>query len=175
MKRITAALLLCLVLCLCAGCGKEEAAVSVSEAFVTPTPEPTEEPAAEATPEPAEEPEEAEPVEEEPEEEPEEEEPAPQQSTNTAPAQSQPQSQPDPTPAPTEAPTPAPDPRDVALGLIGQDVNALIAAVGEPYSSNYLPSCINMNGAMDGYLDFGTFAVYTVRYADGFESILDVE
>ena len=182
MKRILTVLVaLCLLLCCFAGCNKSEPeTVTVSETFVTPTPEPTAEPTPEPTPEPTEEPveEEEEPAEEadEPAEEEEEEAPAPQTTnTNTnSNSNSNSNSQPkaDPTPEPT--PEPTPDPKTVALGLIGQDVSALYDAVGQPNSSQYVGSCLNFM-AEDGYLVYDSFSVFTLRYSDGTEIIQDVD
>ena len=182
MKRILTVLVaLCLLLCCFAGCNKSEPeTVTVSESFVTPTPEPTAEPTPEPTPEPTEEPveEEEEPAEEADEPAEEEEAPAPQTTntntnTNTN-SNSNSNSQPkaDPTPEPT--PEPTPDPKTVALGLIGQDVSALYAAVGQPLSSQYVGSCLNFM-AEDGYLVYDSFSVFTLRYSDGTEIIQDVD
>ena len=83
-----------------------------------------------------------------------------------------------PEPAPSAAPsaalpdealkpdvTEAPTPEEEALALMksfeGKDLSELVAAVGEPLSSTYVPSCLG--SGQDGELKFDGFTVITYR------------
>ena len=59
-----------------------------------------------------------------------------------------------------------------AQELIGEDVAVLYAAIGEPNSSDYAPSCL-VDGE-DGELYYDEFVVYTQRTASG-ETVYYVE
>ncbi len=168
MKKLFPVLLaaLCLILIVCAACGgnKTEANVSVSatmEPSPTPsptptaTPEPTVTPEATATPEPTATPEATD---------------AAQSGTSTnsnsnSNANSNANTQ-------TEEADDI-DPRTVAQGLVGQSVDALFSAIGQPGSSSYVASCLVIGGE-DGTLYYSGFEVDTVRYGDGTEVILGV-
>lgn len=182
MKKILpvliAALALVLLLAACGG-NNETADIHVSATMApTDTPAPTAEPTPEPTdtPEPTAEPEQTEEpaTTEAPEntDAPAEEAPAPAETT--AAAASDPTAAPESTPEPTPEPTAAPDNRSIALGMIGQDINALYAAVGSPNSTDYAASCMIVGGD-DGILYYDDFTVYTYRYADGTEFINFVE
>ena len=100
----------------------------------------------------------------------------------------------EPTAAPTEEPAatepaatepaaepeetePAAEPEDSLLETAktfeGADVNELIAAIGEPESSDYAPSCLGEGE--DGNLYYDGFTVYTYRDVDGTEVVNYVE
>ena len=100
----------------------------------------------------------------------------------------------EPTAAPTEEPAatepaatepaaepeetePAAEPEDSLLETAktfeGADVNELIAAIGEPESSDYAPSCLGEGE--DGNLYYEGFTVYTYRDTDGTETVNYVE
>ncbi len=91
---------------------------------------------------------------------------------------------PEPTPEPTTEPTPEPTPEPApeesaavaskadAEALIGATVEELFAAIGEPDSSDYAPSCIGPGE--DGNLYYEDFVVYTYR-EDGTETVEYVE
>lgn len=64
------------------------------------------------------------------------------------------------------------DPLRTAQELIGEDVAVLYAAIGEPNSSDYAPSCL-VDGE-DGELYYDEFVVYTQRTAGG-ETVYYVE
>ncbi len=74
-----------------------------------------------------------------------------------------------PTAAPTAAPateTPAPTAaelslKDKATACIGKSVEELYAAIGEPDTSDYAPSCLG--SGEDGILYYDGFSVYTYR------------
>lgn len=83
------------------------------------------------------------------------------------------------TPAPTAEPVPEPTPAvettdvgmseepdlyTVAKGFEGKSLSELIAAIGEPLSSDYAPSCLG--SGEDGLLEYDGFAVYTYREGD---------
>lgn len=80
--------------------------------------------------------------------------------------------------APVESNEPAPEPEaepdlfTTARELIGEDVAVLYAAIGEPNSSDYAPSCL-VDGE-DGELYYDEFVVYTQRTASG-ETVYYVE
>lgn len=85
-----------------------------------------------------------------------------------------------PTQAPTEAPTEPPAPpkltaeemKAIAMSMIGHQVSELIAAIGSPVSTAYVPSCL-VDGE-DGMLYYDGFTVYTER-TGGLEEITYVE
>ena len=100
----------------------------------------------------------------------------------------------EPTAAPTEEPAatepaatepaaepeetePAAEPEDSLLETAktfeGADVNELIAAIGEPESSDYAPSCLGEGE--DGNLYYDGFTVYTYRDTDGTHTVNSVE
>ena len=59
---------------------------------------------------------------------------------------------------------------EIAAGLVGQDVQALYDAIGEPNSFEYAVGCYE-NGD-DGYLYYDGFYVTTYRYDNGAETIM---
>ena len=63
-------------------------------------------------------------------------------------------------------------PADIARGLIGAEVEELYAAIGEPLSANYAPSCLGPGE--DGELTYDGFIVYTYR-EEGSETVEDVD
>ena len=62
---------------------------------------------------------------------------------------------------------------ETAKTFEGADVNELIAAIGEPESSDYAPSCLGEGE--DGNLYYDGFTVYTYRDTDGTETVNYVE
>ena len=105
--------------------------------------------------------------------------------TATAEPQKTPEPTPEPTPAPVETtpepnleptpePTPAPenDLKATAESFIGASLDELIAAIGEPESSDYAPSCLG--DGEDGNLYYDGFVVYTYR-ENGTETVEYVE
>lgn len=60
-----------------------------------------------------------------------------------------------------------------ALDLIGASKDDLIAAIGEPFASSYVESCLVVGGE-DGFLYYDNFTVETIRRSDGSEFIYDV-
>lgn len=103
----------------------------------------------------------------------------------TQPVQTQPAEAPAPAPAapeekpaaPAEKPAapeekPAADPKETAMGLVGRPVSELYAAIGQPVSSDYAPSCL-VEGGEDGELAYNGFTVYTVKDSSG-ETVYDV-
>lgn len=83
-----------------------------------------------------------------------------------------PEATPEPTPEPVERPFPQNDLKSTAESFIGAAVEELIAAIGEPESSDYAPSCIGPGE--DGNLYYEGFIVYTYR-EDGTETVEYVE
>lgn len=61
---------------------------------------------------------------------------------------------------------------EAAQGLIGEDVEKLYDAIGQPDGSSYASSCIG--DGEDGELSYDGFHVYTYRAPDGAESVQDV-
>lgn len=109
----------------------------------------------------------------------------PEEAVRTAPVQTQPVEAPpalEPAPeeahaAPVEEPAapaekPAADPKATAANLVGRPVSELYAAIGQPVSSDYAPSCL-VEGGEDGELTYNGFTVYTVKDASG-ETVYDV-
>ena len=90
---------------------------------------------------------------------------------STAPSQ-QPSEKPsgDPSPSPSESDA-AGDLKEQAMTFIGQSVDDLIAAIGEPTGSDYAPSCLG--SGEDGELFYDGFSVYTYREG-GSEIVQDV-
>lgn len=75
------------------------------------------------------------------------------------------------TPEPDETPVPEPS-KERAEEYIGKTVEELYAAVGEPNSSDYAPSCLG--DGEDGNLYYNDFTVYTYR-ENGTETVEYVE
>ena len=179
-KTVLLLLVVSMLICVFAACGKEAATeqVSVSESFVAPeTPEPTEEPEeetaeeeapADATPSPSPSPSPS------PKAEEKSTDSGNSGSTNSS-ANSNSNSQSTTTQSestPAEE-TESVDPLTAAQGCIGASVSTLKSAIGEPNSSNYVASCLQPD-TEDGYLSYDGFTVATVRYADGTEVVSDV-
>lgn len=85
----------------------------------------------------------------------------------------------EPSPQPSEEPaeeTPDAEPeeslKDIAMGFVGKELSELIAAIGEPESSDYAPSCLG--DGEDGNLYYDGFTVYTYREG-GVETVEYVE
>ena len=89
----------------------------------------------------------------------------------------------EPSAAPEESEAPAeeseapaeeePSPLEAAKAFEGAPLEDLIAAVGEPLSSDYAPSCLGEGE--DGNLYYDGFTVYTYRDTDGTETVNYVE
>ena len=62
---------------------------------------------------------------------------------------------------------------ETARGYEGAALGDLIAAIGEPESSDYAPSCLGEGE--DGNLYYDGFTVYTYRDVDGSETVSYVE
>lgn len=63
----------------------------------------------------------------------------------------------------------------LATECIDQSVAVLYEKVGQPVSSDYVPSCLDPDGgAEDGELAYQGFIVYTYRKGDT-ETVVDVE
>ena len=60
-----------------------------------------------------------------------------------------------------------------AKEFIDKPLSELIAAIGEPISSDYAPSCLD-GGGEDGELLYDGFTVYTHKVGDT-ETVIDVE
>lgn len=62
-----------------------------------------------------------------------------------------------------------------AEGCIGQSADTLLETIGEPSYTEYASSCMEMN-AEDGVLYYNSygFYVYTLRSADGTETVMAV-
>lgn len=75
-----------------------------------------------------------------------------------------------PAPEPTPEPAPAVTKSD-AQAFIGRSASSLIAAIGQPLSRSYAPSCLG--DGEDGELIYSGFTVYTYREGDT-ETVLDV-
>ena len=78
----------------------------------------------------------------------------------------------------TEETAPADEPEgesllETAKTFEGAPVEDLIAAIGEPESSDYAPSCLGEGE--DGNLYYDGFTVYTYRDTDGSEIVSYVE
>ena len=143
----------------------EDAALVPTETPAEQSPAQDEDPvppadAAAGTNEPAPQP----PAKPEPKPEP-EPQPAPTPAPQPEPAP-EPTPAPDPAPAPEPAPEPAADPKATAQSLVGHQVSELYAAIGRPISSDYAPSCLDLEGE-DGELVYDGFVVYTLKTAGG--------
>ena len=89
----------------------------------------------------------------------------------------------EPSAAPEESEAPAeeseapaeeePSPLEAAKEFEGAPLEDLIAAIGEPLSSDYAPSCLGEGE--DGNLYYDGFTVYTYRDVDGSETVNYVE
>ena len=81
--------------------------------------------------------------------------------------------EPQPAAEPSPEPTPVPPAatKEAAMAYIGRSVSDLIAAIGQPNSRNYAPSC--MGDGEDGELLYNGFTVYTYREG-GVETVEDV-
>ena len=66
-----------------------------------------------------------------------------------------------------------PSPLEAAKEFEGAPLEDLIAAIGEPLSSDYAPSCLGEGE--DGNLYYDGFTVYTYRDTDGTETVNYVE
>ena len=66
-----------------------------------------------------------------------------------------------------------PSPLEAAKEFEGAPLEDLIAAIGEPLSSDYAPSCLGEGE--DGNLYYDGFTVYTYRDTDGEETVNYVE
>ena len=66
-----------------------------------------------------------------------------------------------------------PSPLEAAKAFEGAPLEDLIAAIGEPLSSDYAPSCLGEGE--DGNLYYDGFTVYTYRDTDGTETVNYVE
>lgn len=66
-----------------------------------------------------------------------------------------------------------PSPLEAAKEFEGAPLEDLIAAIGEPLSSDYAPSCLGEGE--DGNLYYDGFTVYTYRDVDGSETVSYVE
>lgn len=104
--------------------------------------------------------------------------------TNTVPstAPSEPAASDTSTPEPAAESSETPEPAaeetgdsllDIAKGYEGASVDELIAAIGEPNSSDYAPSCLGEGE--DGNLYYDGFTVYTYRDTSGAETVNYVE
>ena len=93
--------------------------------------------------------------------------PGPAQSvTAPAPEPSKPVISEEPVIVTRPAPQPAADPKATAQSLVGHQVSELYAAIGRPVSSDYAPSCLDLEGE-DGELVYDGFVVYTLKTAGG--------
>ena len=136
----------------------EDAAIVPTETPAEQSPAQDEDPAPEPAPTPAPQPEPA------PTPEP---KPEPQPAPQPTPApQPEPAPTPEPAPEPEPAPQPAADPKATAQSLVGHQVSELYAAIGRPVSSEYAPSCLDLEGE-DGELVYDGFVVYTLKTAGG--------
>lgn len=93
-------------------------------------------------------------------------------SVSTAPSE-QPAASPTSDEQPSASPTPAgpEDLKELAMTFIGENVEDLIDAIGEPTGSDYAPSCLG--SGEDGELFYDGFSVYTYREGDT-ETVQDV-
>ena len=98
---------------------------------------------------------------------------------NASPADVPAPSQPAETAAPSAAlpdanlePVAEPTPFEIAQGFIDHPLEELIAAIGEPLSSVYGPSCL-IPGGQDGQLQYDGFWIYSVKDGE-METVKDV-
>ena len=86
----------------------------------------------------------------------------------------EPAAEPSAAPEASEAPAEEePSPLEAAKAFEGAPLEDLIAAIGEPLSSDYAPSCLGEGE--DGNLYYDGFTVYTYRDVDGSETVNYVE
>ena len=64
--------------------------------------------------------------------------------------------------------------KELAESCIDKSVTELKALIGEPESSEYVPSCLSPGKGEDGNLFYDGFTVYTYRY-EGKETVSFVE
>ena len=98
---------------------------------------------------------------------------------NASPADVPAPSQPAETAAPSAAlpdanlePVAEPTPFEIAQGFIDHPLDELVAAIGEPLSSVYGPSCL-IPGGQDGQLQYDGFWIYSVKDGE-METVKDV-
>ena len=98
---------------------------------------------------------------------------------NASPADVPAPSQPAETAAPSVAlpdanlePVGEPTPFEIAQGFIDRPMEELVAAIGEPLSSVYGPSCL-IPGGQDGQLQYDGFWIYSVKDGE-METVKDV-
>ena len=98
---------------------------------------------------------------------------------NASPADVPAPSQPAETAAPSAAlpdanlePVGEPTPFEIAQGFIDRPLEELVAAIGEPLSSVYGPSCL-IPGGQDGQLQYDGFWIYSVKDGE-MEAVKDV-
>ena len=65
-----------------------------------------------------------------------------------------------------------PTPFEIAQGFIDHPLDELVAAIGEPLSSVYGPSCL-IPGGQDGQLQYDGFWIYSVKDGE-METVKDV-
>lgn len=167
MRKILSVLLAIALLCALCACGGQTQAAPEAPAeektapAVPAAPVPQPEVPAPAPEDPVEEPAEA-PAEPAPQEEPAEDPAAPAAPADQPADKPAPAAEPE---KPAETPAkPAGDPKAIAQGLVGRPVSELYAAIGQPLSADYAPSCL-IDGD-DGELTYDGFVVYTERGAD---------
>ncbi len=66
------------------------------------------------------------------------------------------------------------DPKDLAMACKDKPVSELVALIGEPLSTEYVPSCLNPGVGEDGFWEYDGFTVYTYRANDK-ETVYEVE
>ena len=98
---------------------------------------------------------------------------------NSAPEESPAPSQPAETAVPSAAlpdaglePAGEPTPYEIAQKYVDRPLEELIAAIGEPLSSVYGPSCL-IQGAQDGQLQYDGFWIYSLKDGE-METVKDV-
>lgn len=100
--------------------------------------------------------------------------PAPTAAPTAEPVATEAPAEPTAEPAPTEAPVVESNDKEIAMSLIEAPIEDLYAAIGEPATpGEYASSCL-IDGE-DGVLYYDGFTVYTLRYADGTETVYHVE
>jgi len=99
---------------------------------------------------------------------------APAETPTAAPAPTEAPAEPTAEPAPTTEPAVENNDKEIAMSLIEAPIEDLYAAIGEPATpGEYASSCL-IDGE-DGVLYYDGFTVYTLRYADGTETVYHVE
>ena len=98
---------------------------------------------------------------------------------NSAPAEAPAPSQPAETAGPSATlpdaglePAGEPTPYEIAQQYIDRPMEELVAAIGEPLSSVYGPSCL-IQGAQDGQLQYDGFWIYSLKDGE-METVKDV-